>query len=95
MIHADLFVKLDKDDVAGLINNGYLRMNLLNFILHLTCTYSSDPHDTNYCLGGTITRQWLEQMLLPFRGVKKQEKFEKLCGQLAGFDARKALNNCS
>ena len=64
-------------------------MNLLNFILHLTCTYSSDPHDTNYCLGGTITRQWLEQMLLPFRGVKKQEKFEELCGQLAGFDTGK------
>ena len=57
---ADLFVKLDKDDVAGLNDKGYLRMNLLNFILHLTCTYSSDPHDTNYCLGGTITRQWLE-----------------------------------
>ena len=78
---ADLFVKLDKDDVAGLIDNSYLRMNLLDFILHLTCTYSSDPHDTNYYLGGTITRQWLEQMLLPLRGVKKQEKFEKLCGQ--------------
>ena len=57
---ADLFVKLDKDNVAGLINNGYLRMNLLNFILHLTFTYSSDPHDTNYCLRGTVTRQWLE-----------------------------------
>ena len=54
---ADLFVKLDKDDVAGIIDNGYLRMNLLDFILHSTCTYSSDPHDTNYCLGGTITRQ--------------------------------------
>ena len=28
-------------------------------------------------------------MLLPFRGVKKQEKFEKLYGQLAGFDTGK------
>ena len=28
-------------------------------------------------------------MLLALRGVKKQEKFEKLCGQLAGFDAGK------
>ena len=28
-------------------------------------------------------------MLLPFRGVKKQQKFEKLCGQLAGFDTGK------
>ena len=58
--HADLFVKSDKDDVAGLIDSSYLRMNLLNFILHSTCTYSSDPHDTNYSLGCTITRQWLE-----------------------------------
>ena len=57
---ADLFVKLDEDDVAGLINNSYLKITLLNFILHSTYTYSSDPHDTNYFLGGTITRQWLE-----------------------------------
>ena len=40
---ADLFVKLDQDDVAGLIDNSYLRMNLLDFTLHLTCTYSSHP----------------------------------------------------
>ena len=28
-------------------------------------------------------------MLLPFRGVKRQQEFEKLCGQLAGFDTGK------
>ena len=28
-------------------------------------------------------------MLLSFRGVKKQQKFEKLCGQLAGLDTGK------
>ena len=83
---ADLFVKLHPEDVTGLIDDGYLRMNLLDFILHSTCTYSSDTSDINYCLGGTITRKWLECMLMPIRGVKKQEKFEKLCQQLEGFD---------
>ena len=83
---ADLFVKLHLEDVAGLIDNGYFRMNLLDFILHSTCTYSGDTSDINYCLGGTITRQWLEQMLMPIRGVKEQEKFEKLCQQLEGFE---------
>ena len=28
-------------------------------------------------------------MLLPFKGVKKQQKFEKLCGHLTGFDTGK------
>ena len=86
---ADLFVKLHLEDVAGLIDNGYLRMNLLDFILHSTCTYSNDTRDVNYCLGGTIIRQWMDQMLMPIRGVKKQEKFEKLCQQLEGFEKGK------
>ena len=72
-------------DVKGLIDNGYLRMNLLDFILHSTCTYSSDTSDINYCLGGTVTRQWLEHMLMLIRGLNKQEKFEKLCKQLEQF----------
>ena len=76
---AGLFVKLHPEDVAGLIDNSYLRMNLLDFILHLTCIYSSDICDFNYCLGGTG----------PIRGVKKQEKFEKLCQQLEGFEKGK------
>ena len=80
------FVKLHPEDVKGLIGNGYLRMNLLHFILHLTCTYSSDLRDINYCLGGTVTRKWLEHMVRPIKGPKKQEKFEKLCDQLEGFD---------
>ena len=83
---ADLFVKLHPEDVTGLIDNSYLRMNLLEFILHSTSTYSSDTSDINFCLGGTITRQWLECMLMPIRRAKKQEKFEKLCQQLEGFD---------
>ena len=70
----------------GLIDNGYLRMNLLDFILHPTCTYSSDTSDINYCLGGTITWQWLEHMLMPIRGEKKQEKFEEWCQQMEGFE---------
>ena len=37
-LQVDLFVKLHLEDVTGLIDNGYLRMNLLDFILHLTCT---------------------------------------------------------
>ena len=76
---ADLFVKLHPEDVKGLIDNGYLRMNLLDFILHSICTYSSDTSDINYCLGGTVTRQWSEHMVMHIRGPKKQEKFEKLC----------------
>ena len=71
----DLFVQLHMEDVAGLIDNGYLRMNLLDFILHSTCTYSCDTSEYNKCLGGTITRQLLEWMLMPIRGIKKQEKF--------------------
>ena len=82
----DLFVKLHPEDVKGLIDNDYLRMNLLDFLLHSTCTYSSDTRDINYCFGGTVTRQWLEHMVMPIRGPKKQEKFEKLCKQLEGFD---------
>ena len=39
---ANLFAKLHRENVKGLINNGYLRMNLLDFILNSTCTYSSD-----------------------------------------------------
>ena len=53
---ADLFVKLQEEDMEGLIDNDFLRMNLLDFILHSTCTYSSDTSDINYCPGGTITR---------------------------------------
>ena len=64
-------------------------MNLLDFILHLTCTYSHDTSDVNYCLGGSITRQLLEQMLMPIRGIKKQEKFARLCQQLEGFEKGK------
>ena len=42
--------------------------------------------DINYCVGGTGTRQWLECMVMPIRGLKKQEKFEKWCKQLEAFD---------
>ena len=73
---ADLFVKLHQEDVKGLINNGYLRMNLLEFVLHFTCTHSGDTSDINYCLGGTITRQWWESMLMPIGGPKKQESLK-------------------
>ena len=52
---ANLFVKLHPKDVNGLIDNGNLRMNLLDFILHLMCTYSSDMSDINYCLGGSLS----------------------------------------
>ena len=56
----DLFVQLHAEDVAGLIDNGYLRMNLLDFILHSACTHSPETNEYNYCLGGTIMRQLLE-----------------------------------
>ena len=68
-LRADLFVQLHVEDVAGLIDYGYLRMNLLNFILHSTCTHSHETNEYNYCLGGTITRQLLEQMLMPIKGI--------------------------
>ena len=42
--------------------------------------------DINHCLGGTVTRQWLEHIVVPIRGPKKQAKFEELCNQLEGFD---------
>ena len=83
---SQFFVKLNLEDVKGLIDNGYLRMNLQDFILHLTCTYSCDMRDIKYCLGGTVTRQWLEHMVMLIRRPKKQEKFGKLCNQLEGFD---------
>ena len=73
----------------GLTDNGYLRMNLLDFILRSTCTYSTDMRDINYCLGGTVTRQLLECMVMPIRGPKKQEKFNKLHKQFQGFDKGK------
>ena len=82
-------VKLHPEDVKGLIDKGYLRMNLPDFILHSICMYSSDKRDINYCLDGTVTRQWLECMVMPIRGPKKQEKFEKLCKQLEDFDKGK------
>ena len=66
---------------------------MLDFILHLT-SLSSNTSDINYFLGGTIAKQWLEQMLMPIRGVKKQEKFEKLCQHLEGFK-KEAPNSCS
>ena len=34
-------------------------------------------------------RQLLEQMLMPIRGIKKQEKFVKLCQQLDGYEKGK------
>ena len=34
-------------------------------------------------------RQMLEWMLMPTRGIKKQEKFVKLCQQLDGFEKGK------
>ena len=45
----DLFIKLDNEDVRGLLENGMLRMNLLDHILHATCTVSSTTDDNNYC----------------------------------------------
>ena len=84
-----LFVQLHLEDVAGLIDNDYLRMNLLDFILHLTCTHSPQTDEYNFCLRGLIMRQLLEQMLMPYKGIKKQEKFMKLCKQLDGFDKGK------
>ena len=74
---AYLFVKLHPEDVKGLNDNQCLRMNLLDFILHSTCTYSCDTRGTISCLGGTVTRQWLEWMVMPIRGPMKQEIFEK------------------
>ena len=90
-LREDLFIQLHLEDVVGLIDNGYLRMSLLNFILHLTCrsTHSPQTDEYNYCLGGMIMRQLLEQMLMPYKGIKKQEKFMKLCKQLDGFDKSK------
>ena len=66
-------------------------MNLLDFILHLTCRDSGDTSDINYCLGGTVTRQWLEHMVMPIRALKKQEKIEKFCKQLEGIDQGRHL----
>ena len=86
---ADLFIQLHAEDIAGLIHHDYLRMNLLNSILHLTWTHSCETNEYNYCVGGTITRQLLEQMLMPIKGIKKQEKFMKLCQQLDGFETGK------
>ena len=76
---ADVFVKLYKYDVTGFINNGYFRMNLLNLILHSTCTYSSDPHDTNYCLGGTV----VGTNATAFQRSQETTQSLKLCGQFA------------
>ena len=36
-------------------------------------------------------RQLLEQMLRPIRGIKKQEKFVKLCQQLDGFEKHQVV----
>ena len=83
---ANLIVKLHPEDVKGLSDNGYLQMNLLDFILHSTCPYSTHTRDINYHLGGNVTRQQLECMLMPIRGPKKQEKYDKLCKQFQGFD---------
>ena len=41
----DLFVQLHAEDVGGLIDNGYLRMNLLDFILHSACTHSPETNE--------------------------------------------------
>ena len=88
-LQADLFIQLHEEDVAGLTDNGYLRMSLLNLILHLTCTHSHDTNEYNYCIGHTITTQLLQWMLMPISGIKKQEKFMKLCQQLDGLETGK------
>ena len=56
---ADLIVKLEPSNLGGLEDDDMLHMNLLDFILHLTCTHYSDANDMNYCLGGTVSRQLL------------------------------------
>ena len=81
---ADLFVKLDKDDVAGLIDNGYLRKLTSFFIQHVHTQVNHKllpwRHYNKAVVGMNATA---------FQRSKKQQKFEILCGQLAGFDTGK------
>ena len=51
----DLFINLHKEDMKGLVEKGMLWMNLLDHILHATCSISRNNDGMNYCLGGIIT----------------------------------------
>ena len=57
-LHGDprnnLFIKLDKEDVRGLLENGMMRRNLSDHIIHATCTVPSTMDDINFCLGDLL-----------------------------------------
>ena len=72
----DLIIKLHPEDLKGLEHDNMLCMNLLDFILHLTCMHYRDANDINYCLGGTVTRQFFPRMLIPI-SQPTSEKIKK------------------
>ena len=82
----DLFIKLHPENIRGLTYNEMLRMNLLDYILHSTCAHSTDTRDISYCLGGTITRQLIQCMLMPIKEPNQEVKFKKLSRIFEGFD---------
>ena len=51
----DLFIKLDQEDIKGLVEYGMLQMNLLDYILHASCTIPKSNDGINYFLSSTIT----------------------------------------
>ena len=61
----DLIVKLEPVNLRGLEDHNMFHMNLLDFVLHLTCKHYIDANDIDYCLGGTVTRQFSPIMLMP------------------------------
>ena len=69
----DLVIKLHPEDLKGLEHEDMLCMNLLDFILHLTCMHYSNANDINYCLGGTVTRQLFPRMPMPISEPKSKK----------------------
>ena len=53
----DLFIKLDQEDMKGSVENGILRMNLLDYILHATSMIIRNNDSMNYCHGCTTIQQ--------------------------------------
>ena len=70
----DLIVKLEPDDLRGLEDKDMLHMNILDFILFLTCAHYNDTNAINYCLGG---KELLPRMLRPISNPNADKKLRK------------------
>ena len=77
------------EDLRALEDNNMLHVNLLDFILHLTCMHYNDANGINYCLGGTVARQLFPRMLMPISNPNANQNNLKMCRTFDRFDKGK------